>query len=89
MKTTNSDIIRERLRHRRNKIIIRWRGIEEMLRDEGEWEMWEGGLLRMLRQTLSLDQAIQRLGGELPASPRAADPAPVTVPMEDREPVAA
>lgn len=57
----HDDILRERLRHRRNALIVRWRSIEDVLRDEQEWGVWEGGFERMLRQTLAIDRALARL----------------------------
>jgi hypothetical protein len=69
----NKSILLERLRNRRNKIIIRWRSVEETLRDEQEWGMWEGGFERMVRQTVAIDRTLHRLGPD-------ADAAPVPVP---------
>ena len=57
----NKSILLERLRNRRNKIIIRWRSVEETLRDEQEWGMWEGGFERMVRQTVAIDRTLARI----------------------------
>lgn len=71
----NKSIILDRLRHRRNRLIIRWRSVEETLRDEQEWGMWEGGFERMVRQTTAIDRTLRRLGDGPEALPAGADTA--------------
>jgi hypothetical protein len=68
-----TSILRERLRHRRNALIIRWRSVEENLREEGEWDMWQGGMDRMLRQTAAIDRTLRQMSDiDAPRRPKAA-----------------
>ena len=69
----NKSILLDRLRHRRNRLIIRWRSVEEALRDEQEWGMWEGGFERMVRQTTAIDRTLLRLGDAPEQLPVAAE----------------